>query len=472
MPGPDRRPRLPARFRGLRGRVMTAFVLGASVVAVVLAASVYGISTRYMEAQRIRTVDRAVAVHAELLRLRLDDPAVTSAQALDALHLPTGYIAVLHRDSRWTAVGVDDGFVPLAPPAIDPTAALPSTATRVRLGDQPYLRVWTTVDDGTVLYEFAPLRELEATLRLLRTILFACALLAVAVAAISGAWAAQRTLSPLRQVARTAARISAGEQELRLPGDDDPDLSTMVDAFNAMVDSLHRRIEREHRLVSDLSHELRTPLTTLTTTATVLAGHSDELSERPRAALGLLVEETAYLRGLLDDMLALARAEAGIHRSEPAPLSLAELLTHLLRGRGAAPELLDIGDPGMVRGRRMELERALVNLLANADRHGGGLAGVRVERDGAEIRVLVDDAGPGVAPADRERIFDRFVTAAPATAGTGIGLALVAETVAGHGGTLRCVDRPGGGARFVLTVPSLHTEGAAAGAGDQPMLKG
>lgn len=120
---------------------MAAFVLGASVVAVVLAGSVYGISTSYMESQRVRTVERAVGVHAELLRLRLDDPRITGEQALDALRLPTGYIAILHRDRRWSAVGVDDGFAPLTPPVIDTADAIPSTATRVRLGDQPYLRV-------------------------------------------------------------------------------------------------------------------------------------------------------------------------------------------------------------------------------------------------------------------------------------------------------------------------------------------
>ncbi|MEV0332341.1 HAMP domain-containing sensor histidine kinase [Nocardia sp. NPDC050717] len=443
------------RSRGLRGRVMAAFVLGAALVALVLAGSVYGISTGYMESQRVRSVERAVKIHAELLRLRLEHPGVTGEQAVDRLHLSTGTLALLHRDGRWSIAGADDGLTPVTPPVIDPSVPIPKTATRVRIGDEPYLRVWAPVEDGAVLYEFAPLNELESTLRMLRTILLACAALSVTVAGAVGAWAAHRALSPLRQVAATASRISSGEHELRLPNSPDRDLSTTVDAFNAMVDALQHRIERERRLVSDLSHELRTPLTTLTTTATVLAGYREELSERPRAALGLLEEETAYLRGLLDDMLALARAEAGIHRSEPAPLSLAELLTQLLASRDEAPELLDVRDAGMVRGRRMELERALVNLLGNADRHGGGLVAVVVERQGDDIAVIVDDAGPGVAPADRTRIFERFVTASRATGGTGIGLALVAETVAGHHGTLRCTDRPGGGARFVLTMPAI-----------------
>lgn len=435
---------------------MAAFVLGASLVAVVLSGSVYGISTGYMESQRARTVERAVGVHAELLRLRLDSADVTGGQALDTLDLPSGTMAMLHRDTSWSLAGADVDFPPAsAPPIPDPTDEVNGTAIRVQVGGQPYLRASAVVENGSVLYEFAPLLELESNLRMLRTLLLACSVLAVTIAAAIGAWAAHRALSPLRQVAATASRIAFGEHELRLPRTDDAELSATVDAFNAMVDSLQLRIERERRLVSDLSHELRTPLTTLTTTATVLTGHRDELSERPRAALGLLVEETAYLRGLLDDMLALARVEAGIHRSDQTPLDLAELLANLLAGRGAAADLLDIGDAGTIRGRRTELERALVNLLINAERHGGGVTGVRVDRDGNDIVVTVDDAGPGVAPENRDRIFQRFVTASRATAGTGIGLALVSETVLGHQGTLRCVESPSGGARFVLTIPAL-----------------
>ncbi|MFE3544266.1 ATP-binding protein [Nocardia sp. NPDC059177] len=433
---------------------MAAFVFGASLVAVVLAGSVYGISTSYMESQRTRTVERATGVHAELLRLRMDKLHVTGEQALQTLHLPTGTMALLRWDEEWTIVGSDVTPPPLAE-AVGEHELEPA---EVRLGGQPYLRTGAQIDEHAVLYEFAPMQELVSTMRVMRTIVLACAVVAVAVAAALGAWAAQHALSPLRQVARTASRIASGEHEQRLPRTTDQDLSTTVDSFNAMVDSLQRRIEHERRLVSDLSHELRTPLTTLTTTATVLAGHRDELSERPRAALDLLIEETTYLRRLLDDMLALARAEAGIHRSDPAPLAPADLLAHLLAGRGAAPELLEVGTEVMVRGRRMELERALVNLLDNAERHGGGLVGVRVERDGPDCRILVDDAGPGVPPADRERIFDRFVTASRTTAGTGIGLALVAETVAGHHGSLWCAERPGGGARFVLTIPALPVD--------------
>ncbi|MEV6426481.1 HAMP domain-containing sensor histidine kinase [Nocardia sp. NPDC051463] len=300
--------------------------------------------------------------------------------------------------------------------------------------------------------------DLQSDLELLRNVLIGCALVATLIGAAVGWWASKRVLTPLQQVSRTAARIAAGDLTTRLPVTRDPDLATTVGSFNTMVDSLQRRIEREHRLVGDVSHELRTPLTTLMAGVDVLNRHSGEFPERPRRALGLVTDEIDHLRRLLDDLLALARAEAGMHRGDADPLSVAELLTHTLAGSRHAPELLTVVEDVTVRGRKLELERALVNLLANADRHGGGVVAVTVRRDGDDAVITVDDAGPGVPAADRDRIFERFVTmrsGRSSVTGTGIGLALVAETMSAHRGRVECLDRPGGGARFTLRLPGL-----------------
>ncbi|MQY18477.1 HAMP domain-containing sensor histidine kinase [Nocardia macrotermitis] len=286
--------------------------------------------------------------------------------------------------------------------------------------------------------------------------LIACAVFGTAIGATVGLWLSRRLLEPLQRVTRTAAKIASGELGTRLPDTDDPDLAPTVDTFNAMVDSLQRRIDREHRLVGDVSHELRTPLTTLTTSVGVMVRHEDELSERSRRALGLVRAELDHLRRLLDDLLALARAEARIHRADAEPLSVRELLTHTLEELHYRPELLNVSGDATVTGRKIELERALANLLENAERHGGGAIAITARPVGHDVVITVEDAGPGVAPEDRERIFDRFVTVRRSRrsgAGTGIGLALVAETIAAHGGNVVCVDRPGGGARFVVTMP-------------------
>ncbi|MFE6864551.1 sensor histidine kinase [Nocardia sp. NPDC057668] len=214
--------------------------------------------------------------------------------------------------------------------------------------------------------------------------------------------------------------------------------------------------ERERRLVGDVAHELRTPLTTLVTSVGVLERYEQDLPERSRLALGLISDEVEHLRRVLDDMLALARVEAGVHAADAETLRVGELLSHTLAGRRHAPELLTVHQDMTVRGRKLELERAFANLLDNAVRHGGGITAVTVRRIGDTAVILIDDAGPGVPVGDRERIFERFATARASrrtATGTGIGLALVSETLAAHGGKVECGERPGGGARFAIRLP-------------------
>lgn len=268
----------------------------------------------------------------------------------------------------------------------------------------------------------------------------------------------QAGADPLHQLAATAARIASGDLDLRIPTSGDQDLAITVESFNTMLDSLQRRIEREHRLFGDVSHELRTPLTTLMASVDVLNRHRGDLPERSQRAVALVTAEVDHLRRLLDDLLALARVEAGMHHGDAEPLSVRELLTHTLADRRYPAQVLTVDQDVTVRGRKLELERAVANLLHNADRHGGGVVAVTVHRDGTDAVIAVDDAGPGVPSADRTRIFERFATARSgrrSSGGTGIGLALVAETVATHHGRVECTERPGGGARFVVRLPRL-----------------
>ncbi|MCX4094059.1 sensor histidine kinase [Nocardia sp. alder85J] len=223
----------------------------------------------------------------------------------------------------------------------------------------------------------------------------------------------------------------------------------------AALASLRRRSDREDRLIGDLGHELRTPVTTLSTSVQVLSNHEAEIPDRPRRALRLARAEIDHLRRLLDDLLTLARAEAGVHQIEARPVALRDLITGLLTARQLPPRLLAPGPDVTVAARPAELERVLTNLLDNAERHGGGLAGIGLARDGSEAVLTVDDDGPGVPAADRQRIFERFVTGRRSRRGTGIGLALVAETITAHGGQVDCDARPGGGARFTVRLPAV-----------------
>lgn len=326
---------------------------------------------------------------------------------------------------------------------------------------QPQLVVGVPVPAvDAVIYEVASLTELNAALRTLAIVLTAGTLAASALAALAGRRLAGQVLRPLHPLAATGVAIAAGDLSRRLPDTRDPDLATIVGAFNSMVDALQQRIERDTRFVADVSHELRSPLTTLVTSAELLQARRAELPARSRQVLDVVTAELDRFQTLVADLLELARSDAGTP-IDPTPVDLDALVRHTLLRSGRSPDLVSTSGtrPFTVRGDKLRLERVLTNLLDNADRHGGGVAAVGVHREGPTIAVTVDDAGPGVPCEHRDRIFERFATAGGPrrnAQGTGLGLALVRETALAHNGTVAYQQLPQRGARFILRLPA-HT---------------
>ncbi|MFC4855784.1 HAMP domain-containing sensor histidine kinase [Actinophytocola glycyrrhizae] len=445
----------------LQRRVMLTFAAGAALVSLVLALSVYTVTRTYLTDQREQSVTRQANADAAFVDSRLRAPHAVPRTILEDLDPPTGTMALLRVDGRWHAsepgIGQD-----ILPAELWPAGDVGfGTAAPVDIAGEPYLAVRHTLDAEVDFYEVAPLRELRSTLDVVHRVLVVCAVVATLGAALVGFWASRRLLRPLHQLASTAVQVADGDLDTRVPASRDRELTLIGDSVNRMVDSLQERIERERRFFGDVSHELRTPLTTLVTAVGVLNRYRDALPGRGDQALDLVETEVNHLHRLLEHLLALARAEAGLHQDEPETVSLGELLRNVLTDSGRPAELLTVRADTVVRGRKLALERAFVNLVDNADRHGGGLTGVTTGSDGARAVVFIDDSGPGVPEADRETIFERFTTGRSgrgATAGTGLGLALVAETLVAHGGDVRCVDRPGGGARMVVTLPAVAAE--------------
>nr|WP_269204468.1 HAMP domain-containing sensor histidine kinase [Motilibacter deserti] len=309
-----------------------------------------------------------------------------------------------------------------------------------------------------VVYEVSPLAELRTTLRALAVVLGAGAAVATLLAAVLGLRASRGVLRPLDPMAGTAAAIASGELSRRLPRTDDPDLATIVGSFNSMVDALQQRIERDTRFAADVSHELRSPLTTLVGSVDVLVSYRDQLPARSVRALDLVTAELDRLRMLLEDLIELSRADPEAVRKAARPLDLRELVEAALVADGDSPALLRAASgPFVVEGDPRALRGVVTNLLHNADRHGGGVVGVSLERADGSVLLAVEDAGPGVPVAERERVFERFATlggARGSASSTGLGLALVRETVEAHGGAVWCSARPQGGARFVVSLPA------------------
>ena len=167
---------------------------------------------------------------------------------------------------------------------------------------------------GAEFFEVSRTPELQRTLSTLAWVLGGFAALTVVGAALLGRWAAGRVVAPLDDIAGTAARVAAGDLSKRLPTTEDPDLVTLVGSFNAMVDALTERIERDARFTADVSHELRSPLTVLTTSVQLLERRRDELPERTREVVDLVSTEVLRFRQVVDDLLELGRLDAVARR--------------------------------------------------------------------------------------------------------------------------------------------------------------
>jgi signal transduction histidine kinase len=231
--------------------------------------------------------------------------------------------------------------------------------------------------------------------------------------------------------------------------------------MNRMLDRLERAHVRERRFVADASHELRSPIAAIRQHAEVALAHPELADGLPSVAHA----ESLRMQSLVDDLLLLAQADEDRAELRRRPVDVDDLVlaeAHRLREAGTT----DVDTRGVsaarVHGDPAALRRVLRNLVDNAVRHARRRVGLSLgERDGWAV-LHVDDDGPGVPVADRSRVFERFVRlddARPNTDGGtgGLGLAIVAEVVAAHGGAVELGDAPSGGARVTVRLPLLDS---------------
>jgi len=280
---------------------------------------------------------------------------------------------------------------------------------------------------------------------------------ALAVAGVAAWLVAGRVLRPIRQVRRTAERISESDLASRIDVTGNDDVAQLARTFNRMLDRLQASFAAQRDFLDDAGHELRTPLT-------IVRGHLELMGDDPaeRAqTVPLLLDEIDRMRRLVDDLIVLAQADRPdfLH---PAPTDLADVVVDLIAKTSAmAPRRWQIDGVAEVHvladGQR--LTQALTQLAANAVAHTGPddvIAAGSAVRDG-RIRLWVRDTGSGVAPEDAQRIFQRSVRGSNSRPGegSGLGLAIVTTIAQAHGGTVTLDSATGEGATFTLELP-LH----------------
>jgi len=330
---------------------------------------------------------------------------------------------------------------------------------RVQVGNELNIVVGHPLPGNAAYFEFFSLDEVSDTLRSVRLSLVLGAVITTALGVLAGQFAARRAVRPVGVAAQAAKAIAGGRLDTRLEPTEDPDLSVLANSFNDMAAALQTRIERDARFASDVSHELRSPITALSAAVELLDGRREELPERSQQALDVVVAQVRRFDQMVIDLLELSRIDAGtteLHREPVDPYELTSRVAHRY-GFGDVSIDVDAKLPSPVLVDKLRFERILANLLENAREHAGGPTRITAEPYGRKGMLLgVEDAGPGVARSERARIFERFArgSAARHRIGTGLGLALVAEHATAQGGEAWVEDRHGGGARFVVRLPT------------------
>lgn len=455
------------RRRSLRLRLLITFGIGALLLSSLFASLTYiGVQRLLLDNQQ-QTDLRQTYANAALVRSTLYTSPPELANLLNSIESATNSSVLVHTHHQWLSTSHGAATADVAESIVSLVDNGKVAQQRLNVNGELIYVVGVPIPAvETQVFEVFRLSRLEHSLSVLLLVLGGGALLTSMIGVGGGLWVSRRAVRPLEKVSATAALIAEGELTTRLEvRQADREVQQLTESFNTMVSRLVDRMERDARFASDVSHELRSPLTTLATTTTVLQQHRNELSVAGRESLDLLTADLSIFKSLVEDLLEIARSDAGslAHLIEVVPAM--ELVRQSVRSaaqrHGLAVPAIEVAadvDGAYVGVDRRRFERVMTNLMSNAQRYANGVTAVRVTTYDHQLAINVDDAGPGVPPEEREQIFQRFFRGRAAhdrgmARGTGLGLALVRDHVQAFGGTISTFESPEGGARFQILLP-------------------
>ncbi|MCX6491252.1 MAG: HAMP domain-containing sensor histidine kinase [Rhodococcus sp.] len=425
------------------------------------------------------------------LEARLSDRATRAVELVESGVGPGDLVQALQGDAIRVRVTAADGTVYGAPgsgppgPDIRPaTPAPPAGQSRTPSPPGPpdppappsdSFEITEPLPDGSTLSLLGDTTAIADVRRQLRILMLVAGAVTLLLAAAALTFAVRRALSPLDSMTSVARRITNGDRGRRLlPTKPNTDLGRTASAVDEMLDALEDAERREaaaartarlaeedmRRFLADAAHELRTPVAGISALAQSLQRDAEHRPDRVARWSELLVGESSRASRLVGDMLDSVRAES-TSDLDATDIDLVDITRRTVeRAALLMPDIrfdVDATQPVPVRVDVGRIEQILSNVLDNAGRFtpSGGTIRVAVGRD-THAFITVDDEGPGVAEADRERIFERLVRLNSArdraSGGVGLGLSIARTLARAHGGELVCLAGPSG-ARFRLTLP-------------------
>lgn len=317
-----------------------------------------------------------------------------------------------------------------------------------------------------------PLDQLGRQQKLLSRVLVLATPLIVLMTAALCWWVASSALRPVTLMAAQAEAITVRSSSWRL---DTPtvadELGQLARAFNRLLSRLETASQVQREFMADASHELRTPVSVIQTAAEVTLGRQAREDWEYRDALTIVNEQSTRLGRMVDDMLVLARGDAGGDRPNRRPVYVDDIVAECARAIAVVAAMKDVrlatalepdvsvsADDGLLR-------QLATNLLDNAVQHTprGGVVTATVTSDRIFATITVSDTGPGIPAADRDRVFERFVRLDPArsaTSGAGLGLPIARWVAEQHGGTLTVEENASGGCLFIARLPRKRARSA------------
>ena len=451
---------------GLRARIMGLYAAGGLFLSLIIAVATLTLARQsLLDDREERSFPVAVRNAARVEGQLSGETAIEDVQAIfDLLNVTERSFPLVRIGAESTSGSPQVFNDELIPPSLRAQVDSGNAARmRVRIDGRHMIITGIPIPDiDADYYEAAATDDVEDALRALGIIVAGVAAATTLLSAALGSWASRRALTPLAEVRIAAESLAAGELDTRLDPPADADLASLTASFNGMARSLEDRIERDARFASEVSHELRSPLMTLSASVEVLQNGRDQLSERSQTALDLLTDDIQRFTLLVEDLLEISRYDVGTASLQAEPIDLVEFARQSIRHLPHDNVTVDFGDLDhlVVVGDKRRLAQVISNLVDNAAKYGAGEITVTLEADGTHATLAVEDEGVGVPEAERSVIFDRFSRGSAGGrrgqgTGSGLGLALVAEHVGLHGGTIWVEDRTDGksGARFVARLP-------------------